>query len=139
MSFSYDHDLSSDKDKVRFRIGDTDESLFEFSDEEIAAVISQEGSVVKAALALAESMLAKYSRFVDEKAGQVDIKHSSRTTQIEVLIRKLRRSLSLSASPYAGGLSKAEKKTDRDDTDLVQPKFEKNTHKHDGVEIDTTD
>lgn len=64
MAFTYSDALTTDRDKIRLRIGDTQQNAGprpdkrNFSDAEIAFILSDEGSVVNAAIAHAFEILA---------------------------------------------------------------------------------
>ncbi len=64
MTFAYFDDLDTDRDKIRLRIGDTVENSGprpdkrNFSNAEITFILSEEGSVVNAAIAHAFEILA---------------------------------------------------------------------------------
>lgn len=71
MSWTYDTSLSTNKDKVRLRIGDTDTTRQEFSDEEINAVLTDVAQdVTQAAYRLIRTLAIKYARLaISKKAG----------------------------------------------------------------------
>lgn len=79
MAFSYDDALTESLDKVRFAIGDTERDKGprpdgrNFSDAEIAYLLTTESSVVNAAIALAfETLRDEWASFtVAEKEGDV--------------------------------------------------------------------
>lgn len=58
MTFTYTP-LVTDRDKVRFHIGDTDENAFIFSDEEIVAIISMAGSWQAAVITCLRNIIAR--------------------------------------------------------------------------------
>jgi hypothetical protein len=62
MAATYSADLSTAKDRIRFRLGDNDVAQALVSDEEIAAILSLKGSEDAACLALAKHLLARYGR-----------------------------------------------------------------------------
>ena len=70
-SFSYDTRLSTAKDEVRLKLNDTDPSAFEFSDNEINAVLGKASNdVLQATILLAKSLVFKYTKSaVYKKAG----------------------------------------------------------------------
>lgn len=83
MTFTYVGDLSTSLDKVRFYIGDTDDSSGSkpdssaFTDEELGGLITAEGTWQKAVAASFEVLAGLYSSYVDitegprsEKMGQ---------------------------------------------------------------------
>lgn len=68
MAFTYEGNLAgSEKDQVRFLVGDTDETEFFLHDDEITWLISQwaqKGSIYYTASMAAESIAAKFAREV---------------------------------------------------------------------------
>lgn len=125
MTWSYTGDpSSSDKDTVRFLIGDTDTSSEQLSDEEIAYLITEHGSAQAAAIAGCEALQAKYARQADQKTGDISISYSQLSKHYQQLATTIRNRLSILATPYAGGISYADRETDNTDTDRVDPAFE---------------
>lgn len=71
MSATYDSSLPTDKDYVRFLVRDTVPATAQLQDEEIAALLTEEGNKYLAAAAALESLLTGWSsagRGVIEKA-----------------------------------------------------------------------
>lgn len=91
MSWTYDTSLSTNKDKVRLRIMDTDTTQQEFSDEEINATLNDVAQdVVQAAYRLVRSLAIKYARIAkSKKAGP----YSEDTTKRAEIYRDLAESL----------------------------------------------
>ena len=58
MGYTYDPTLPTDQDYVRFLIGDTDVTVYEVEDEEIAAILVREPDVLSAACLIAISRMA---------------------------------------------------------------------------------
>jgi hypothetical protein len=133
VSWSYSGDPgASDLDEVRFLIGDTDTDDQQLSDEEINYLLTSTGSVQAAALGAARSLWAKYSRMVDQKTGDIDIKYSQRKDAYAALIRQLQ--LGMLPVPYAGGISEDDKQVDEADSDVVQPAFTRGMMEYDGTD-----
>lgn len=62
MTFTYDlADGFSNLERVRFHIGDTDSTAAKFSDEEILAVIADQGTYQKAVIACIRNLIARMS------------------------------------------------------------------------------
>lgn len=59
---SYDERLTTDRDRVRFALGDTDEADWLFADATIDAVLASEGSVDAAVLYLARGLIARFAQ-----------------------------------------------------------------------------
>ena len=128
MSWSYSGDpSSSNKDAVRFLLGDTDAEQPLISDEEVEYILSLEANVIRAAAIGAESIAGKFSSKVDRSIGDFSESLSDLASQYLELARKLRKQAkqtsSFKAVPFAGGISKDVKKTLEKDTDRVKPSF----------------
>lgn len=134
MTWSYSHDpATSDKDAVRFLVGDTDSSEQLISDEEIQFALKEEPNVRRAAAFVARAIAAKFAREADRSVGDLRIAYSQRSRGFYDLADRLeadasRRTNVLRAMPYAGGISVADKESVEDDTDRVRPSFAKGMH-----------
>ncbi len=96
MTWSYDPTLPTDKDKVRLKIADTVEADPLFQDEEITAVLAVEGTVLKAAIALARGLVSRYSRVggtikADDVSVDVSYLYKQSRTLLEDLLSELPR------------------------------------------------
>ena len=117
MTWTYSGDPSdSDRDAVRFLIQDTDVANQLTYDEEIDYELVNGGSVLAAAVAVAETIAAKLSRTgsavtLEANYGQIVI--------------RLRRRLAQGATPFAGGGSVSDKEARALDDDRVQPVFKR--------------
>jgi hypothetical protein len=75
VTFTYLGDLSTDLDKIRFEIGDDTEndgplpSGGNFTDEELGALITREGSWQAAAVAALRACANRWSRYADLQVG----------------------------------------------------------------------
>lgn len=128
MSWNYSGRADTDRDKVRFLVGDTDPKDPLVQDEEIAYVVSEYPDLRIAAACILRALAAKYSR-----QGTITVGSVSKTlTMIAGQFAKRAEELDpcgLSvggqalALPSFGGLTKSEKETLKDDTDAVQPSF----------------
>jgi hypothetical protein len=123
MSWSYSDTLLTDRDKVRFYLQDTDTNDQLLTDEEIAFLLTEAGSVRAAAIVAAETVAAKFARYADTSVGDLQLSYSQRYEQFLSLAERLRRQVSLSAVPLAGGISVSRKQTVDEDTDRVAPAF----------------
>lgn len=126
-SFSYIDPSASAKDAVRFLIGDTNEHQPLLLDGEINYLLGQYQNVpLAAAIQATETIMAKFSRLVDEKVGQVDVKFGERIKNMQLLQQQLRERLAINgATPYAGGISHGDKQANASDSDRVRPDFTK--------------
>lgn len=122
MTWTYDPTLASDLAKVRFEIQDTETSDQLFSDEEINAVLTAEGSVAASVLRLAKKLMMKFARMVDTTVGRVQESASQRYQAYKEIVSKLEADGAAHAMPIFGGVL-----VDKNDAldasdDLVQPK-----------------
>lgn len=143
MSFSYSGNPgASDLDQVRFLIQDTDSTDAEFTNEEINSVLSSL-SAPQAAISLVDRLIAKYARKAsNKKVGDLSIDYSQRIDALKALKKALQNDVTLgnmSGAIYAGGISKDDKDTDLDDTDLVQPAFRIGMHDNPGTALDDSE
>lgn len=129
MTWSYSGDpSSSDKDAIRFLIGDTDTDDQLVNDEEITYLLTVEGNTLLAAARAAESIAAKFSRLADRKIGDYSESYNQKSEAYLKLASRLSAQAAKSGSkpmPYAGGLSRSDKKSRELDSDRVKPDFEK--------------
>jgi hypothetical protein len=135
MSWSYSGDPgSSDRDAVRFLVGDTDISDQQLSDEEIDYLLVREGSVNGAALAAARTLVAKYARLVDKSVGDLSISYSQRRDAYAALIADLTRQQAVRvAGPVVGGISRTRKRVVDQDADRVEPSFRRDQFSYPGT------
>jgi len=127
-TWTYDGDpTASDTAAVRFAVGDTDTTDQLLSDEEIAYLLTEYGTVTAAAVSACEALAAKFARQVDRQVGNLRLSSSQRAAQFRELAATLRRRAALTATPYAGGLTYTDKDARAADTDRVKPAFTKGT------------
>lgn len=134
MTFTYSGNPgASDRDAVRFLIGDTDANDPILQDEEIDYLLADTGSVNGAALSAARSIWAKFARLVDKAVGDLRISYSQRASHYQQLIRQLEQRAAIrKAVPFAGGISKASKDSIRQDSDRVPPRFSRDQFRFPG-------
>lgn len=135
MAWTYSGDpASSEKDYVRFLVGDTDTNDQLVQDEEIEAVLADEGNVSLAAAIIAEAIAGKYSRLADISVGKTSISYSQRAASYLALATRLRKQSKQKAifrvRPYAGGISRSDKENVENNDDRVKPIFEKDLFKN---------
>lgn len=125
MAWTYDPALPTDKDRVRFLVGDTDTTWQQLQDEEIAYLVAQRSDVQLAAADAARGLAAKYARQVDTSNLSLSVSASERATAYYELADRLEaNSLRTSgAQMFAGGLTISGKEALSEDTDAVQPSF----------------
>lgn len=82
MTWTYSGDPSdSDKDAVRFTVGDTDTTDQLVTDEEIAYLLVVHGAVGMASVGAARAIAAKYSRKADQSRSVGDLSLSQQYSQ----------------------------------------------------------
>lgn len=114
------------KDAVRFHTGQTssgDAALI--YDEEIAYVLSERGNnVYFAAADVADALGTQLAGMAQEETlGKLSVTYGERSAQYYDRAVELRRKGALGASPYAGGISVADKDAQENNTDRVAPAF----------------
>lgn len=120
---------SSDRDAVRFEIGDTisDDPLL--YDKEIEYAIAAENGTLSAAARCCEVVAAKFSRLADRSLGPMSIKHSQKAEQYRQLAKDLRSKAVTEAgsdgAPSAGGIYIADRLAMEQNTSLIQPAFKR--------------
>lgn len=138
MSWTYFTSPQTDKDRVRLLVGDTDTTDQQMQDEEIYTFLTLEGNaspqtvaaslrqVYRAAGNVASAIGARYARKVTNSMGRRKQEQETMMAHYLTLAKYLRgRASMLGVAPYAGGLSVAEKETNQENTDLVQPEFQR--------------
>ena len=124
MTWTYSGDpASSNKDAVRFLVGDTVETDKLVQDEEIDFALANEGGVTNAAVAICRAVAAKFSRQADKTVGKLSISLSQKAAAYHALADKIEQKASRLAIPYAGGLVVSERESLLTDTSAVQPIF----------------
>ena len=134
MVWTYSGDpATSDRDELRFCIGDTDSGDEQLQDAELDFLLTQRSTVKGAAVSAVRKLIAKFSRQVNKNVGDLRLALSDRVKNYKLLLRELQDSLALGvAGPVAGGISRARKETVVQDTDRVIPDFEKGQFDHPG-------
>ncbi|HHY37203.1 MAG: hypothetical protein LHW58_08380 [Candidatus Cloacimonetes bacterium] len=127
MVWSYSGDPAANpKDAVRFYLGDTDPDDPQLQDEEILFLVQKfAGNVYLAAADAARGLAGKYSRRADKAVGDLRLSFSQQAQHYWELAKRLQTEAGKRAVPYAGGISKSDKKTQEEDTDRVRPAFKR--------------
>lgn len=124
MTWSYNENLSTDRDKVRFRIGDTDTDDQLLSNETIDALLVIRNDVVLASIDSVQAILAKFAREIDRQALGLGGPRSQKTTHYENLLKILRAEADKGATGvFYGGATIAEKDDALADTTKPRPPF----------------
>lgn len=139
MTWSYLPSLATDKDRVRLKIGDTDTTSQLFSDEEIEALLTDNGDdVFETAAQLCDALATKYARRGNLRIDDFSIDFKSRAEHFAALADQIRQQAANSpgqfGAPIVGGISISEMESVRDDTDRVPSRFEVGKFSHPGTE-----
>lgn len=128
--WSYSGDpSSSQRDAVRFKLGDIVAGDSLLTDAEVDFCVSSEGSTNEAAIAAAKAVVAKYSRLVSTTDDKQSREYQQRVEHFQGLVKELAANRTKRVTGiFAGGISKATKATAEADTDRVQPAFTSNMH-----------
>jgi hypothetical protein len=127
MSWSYSGDPNTtDKDFIRFTVGDTiaDDPLLQ--DEEILSTISSTNNRDAAAVKCCEALVSLFARKCDRKLGPQSISANQQYEHFVQLRDNLRKHAATFNAPYAGGLSEQERIEDAMNPDLKPPIFGRN-------------
>jgi hypothetical protein len=93
---------SSQTDRVRFYIGDTDPTDPILQDEEITFLLSEEGSPLKAAQGACRAIIAKYAREVDYTIGPERVAASELVAHYQGVLKTLIEKSKASGAPSYG-------------------------------------
>lgn len=132
--------LANAKDAVRFTIGDTDSTEPLLLDGEIEYLLSIYNDVVlNASIRACEMIMAKFARLVNERVGSVSVDWKDRMDSY----MKMRNDLTMRLAkedclPFAGGISKTQKRQEVANTDRVKPDFSKHMMENDQIAPWTT-
>lgn len=133
-SWTYGNDPeNSTRDLVRLESGDCLSSMKVCTNNEVDYAISVEPTSMLAAARVAELAMRKLSSQTDESAEGYSASVSQRYTQFKTTAESLREKYGHDAVPYAGGISVDEEEAWKDDTDLIQPTFQRKMFDNAGV------
>jgi len=133
MTWRYSGDpSSSEKDEVRYLVGDTNEDEPFATDEEITYALAQERDVNGAVARVAESIYAMLAREVDVKVGPLSVSLEKQAEHFKNLAATFRAKSLVYAIPSVGGISIDGKLEQEDDTDRVKPGFVRGMHRNAG-------
>lgn len=126
MAFSYSGNPNdSDKDGVRFELGDTLRDGHLVSDEEIAYALEKEADILQAAARMAEHLAARFARETTERNANVTKDHGDKQLHFQRLARRLRRRI---RSTFIDNSNKVDRFANAADTGVTQPKFRLGMH-----------
>jgi hypothetical protein len=138
MAWTYSDPTASDKDAVRFLVGDTDANDPLVTDEEIEFYIAEfPSSWYHAAAEVAESIAAKFSREVSHSGDGLSYSAEQLQANYAALAERLRkqarRRFRSGAGPYVGGISHREREMADADMDKIPSAFRSEMHDHPGT------
>lgn len=103
---------------VRFIVGDTDASAPLLTDAQITAALeAAEGDHDRAALACLESLTSRFSLQADIATGDTKLSYSKAAENLAKREGDLRARIVAGGAPFAGGISRSDKETRRQDDD----------------------
>ncbi|MGB0385868.1 MAG: hypothetical protein ACPGWR_13700 [Ardenticatenaceae bacterium] len=119
---------------MRLLIGDTNTTDQAFSDADLTLMWAENGQNIYFGAAMAADMMgAIYANEQSVTIGDVTVTPGveSPTVAYANLAKRLRaQGYKRTVSPFAGGISRGEKTTQRSDTDRVEPAFTKDLHEY---------
>lgn len=131
MAFTYNIDLSTPKDLVRFYIQDTIEDDVFFQDEEINAMIKKYKDPLRVAVECCYSLSALFAGMPDtESLGPYKVKYESMSDKYSKLAETLRRKANRCSPIAVGGVTKAQINNNRRDNSIVEAAFKRNMMKY---------
>lgn len=128
MSWSYNTAFPTDRDKVRFLIGDTDSTAQQLSNEEINGALDLEANLYMAAAMCARALEGKYAREADKWVGDLKVLASQKSERYAELASRLEKKKRTHQVPFAGGISVAGKDALLADTDWPPTSFTRGMH-----------
>ena len=134
------YDISTDRGKVRFLVGDTDVDDAFLQDDEIDLCLTLTSSVVRdAAVRACRAIMAKLARDIDTGAGGLNSRKTSRFAQYKELLAELESDAPLALTPFAGGISIDRQDTADEDTDFRPHAFGIGMHDSANTDDDPTE
>ena len=124
MSWSYSDALSTDRDLLRFRIGDTDTNEQLLSNELLDALLVTRASPTLAAIDAVQGILAQFARDIDRSALGMGGARSQKTQFYRDLLKELRAEAARGdTSIFFGGGSISQKESNLEDEDAPVTPF----------------
>jgi hypothetical protein len=144
MTWTFSGDpANSNLDHVRALIGDIDTTDQLVTDEIINFQLAQNADdVFLAAEAVCLGLAAKFARKVDTSVESVRVSYSNLYKQYIEMARRYKQQAASSSSssggggvgvPFLAGISISQRDTLKDDTDLIQPRFERDQFDADSI------
>ena len=141
MAWSYDPALSTDKDKVRYLVGDVDKSVVEHvQNETISAVLAIQPRVGFAAVTVARGIANQYAHKVNVSYGRTSVSGAQLYEHFNGIAAAIEKRASnpfsgksyTPAVPLVGGVVLADKEALDANTGYEQPDFKKGQNDHPG-------
>ena len=127
MSWSYSDSLSTDRDRLRFRIGDVDTNDQLLSNETLDALLTARPDPTLAAIDAIEGILAKFAREIDRGSLGLGGSRSQKTQFYRDLLKELRAEAARGdTGAFFGGGSVSAKETIQEDEDKPLTPFRLN-------------
>ena len=126
MAWTYNPDAleTSEKDRVRLEIQDTDPNKKLLQDEEITHVLTLEHDFWSAAARCCEIIHRHFALKADVRMGRaLFVLYSKMSEQYGQMAKDLRKQAISGGAPFAGGIYVADKLAYEQDATLVQPAF----------------
>jgi hypothetical protein len=123
MSWSFDDSLSTNRDKVRLRIGDTNTNDQILSNETIDALLTEHSSdVMLATISSVRAIIAKYSRNMSRSAVGMSADMAVFVAHYQDLLSDLiKQNRGNSGVRYTSAFSESRKETIESDSDYIRP------------------
>ena len=133
MSWTYDNNITTDRDKVRLLIGDTNEADQQLQDGEINFFLSSESNVYRAASKAARALAGFYARKVDKAVGDLKLSLSQRSKAYLAMADDLQSQGPASSfgMPSAGGIYTSEKTAMESNDSIVHGQLRIGLHDYD--------
>ena len=123
MTWTFSDSLTTDRDKVRLKIGDTDTQDQLLSDETLDALLAVRNDVVLCAIDACRAILSKLARDIDRSAAGMSGSRSQKTTHYKDVLATLVKESSGETRMKVGGVSRSENETILDNSDFEKPSF----------------
>jgi len=124
VSWTFSESLTTTRDKLRLRIGDTDSGDPLLSNETLDVLLTDKGDdLALASIDAVRAIIAKLGREFDRSAAGVSGSRSQKVQHFHDLLKQLTKESRLSTGVVVGGLSSNRKETIEDDSDFPRPSF----------------
>ena len=123
MAFTFNDSLSSNLDKVRFKIGDTDSTDQLLQDATINALLTEHNNDIElTAISCVRAIISTFNRTVDRNAAGMTANRSIIVQNYRDLLHDLlKQNRGNSGVRYKGSISRDRKETIEDDSDFIMP------------------